>query len=189
VAVAPASIRLSSAGIFNSQSAPGPAAITTSIDPEPPREIPHTLAWRLVGLAMQLRAVRDCLRVGVVGPASGARTRVVERLQEQFRAGDVPSQRLLLPVPIELDPIAASLLLDRLSFLNAHGLRLLSLAETFFGVEGVPAWMEPAMPSPFSEICWVRFEKGIGRMEIRIWRGGTGPAGVRQGHPSASRCQ
>jgi DNA mismatch repair protein MutL len=72
-----------------------------------------------------------------------------ERLQEQFRAGDVPSQRLLLPLPVELDPIAAALLLDRLLFLNAHGFEIAEFGRNFFRIEGVPAWMEPADAEPF----------------------------------------
>ncbi|MFZ9682820.1 MAG: DNA mismatch repair protein MutL, partial [Cephaloticoccus sp.] len=67
-----------------------------------------------------------------------------ERLQEQFTQGDVPSQRLLLPVPMELDPIATALLLDRLDFLAAHGFEVSEFGRKFFRIEGVPVWMEPA---------------------------------------------
>jgi DNA mismatch repair protein MutL len=72
-----------------------------------------------------------------------------ERLQDQFRSGTVPSQRLLLPVPLELDPIAAVLLLDRLVFLNAHGFDLVEFGRNFFRIEGIPGWMEPADAEPF----------------------------------------
>jgi DNA mismatch repair protein MutL len=72
-----------------------------------------------------------------------------ERLREQFRAGAVPSQRLLLPVPLELDPIASALLLDRLEFLQTHGFEVAEFGRNFFRVEGVPVWMEPADAEPF----------------------------------------
>jgi DNA mismatch repair protein MutL len=61
----------------------------------------------------------------------------------------VPSQRLLLPVPLELDPVAAALLLDRLTFLHAHGFEVGEFGRNFFRVEAVPAWMEPADAEPF----------------------------------------
>jgi len=67
-----------------------------------------------------------------------------ERLQAQFRDAAVPSQRLLLPVPLELDPIATALLLDRLSFLAEHGVEIGEFGRNFFRIEAVPTWMEPA---------------------------------------------
>jgi DNA mismatch repair protein MutL len=72
-----------------------------------------------------------------------------ERLREQFRAGAVPSQRLLLAIPLELDAIASALLLDRLEFLNGHGFELAEFGRNFFRVEAVPAWMEPSDAEPF----------------------------------------
>lgn len=67
-----------------------------------------------------------------------------ERLQNQFRTGQVPSQRLLLPVPVELDPIASALLLDHLKFLQSHGFEISEFGRNFFRIEGLPTWMEPA---------------------------------------------
>ena len=72
-----------------------------------------------------------------------------ERLREQFRSGLVPSQRLLLPVPLELDPVSSALLLDRLTFLHTHGFEIGEFGRNFFRVEAVPAWMEPADAEPF----------------------------------------
>ena len=56
---------------------------------------------------------------------------------------------LLLPVPIELDPIAAALLLDRLTFLQASGFEVAEFGRNFFRVEALPVWMEPADAEPF----------------------------------------
>jgi DNA mismatch repair protein MutL len=72
-----------------------------------------------------------------------------ERLQTQFRNGAVASQRLLLPIPIELDPIATALLLERLAFLTQHGFEVVEFGRSFFRIEGVPTWMEPADAEPF----------------------------------------
>jgi DNA mismatch repair protein MutL len=72
-----------------------------------------------------------------------------ERLQEQFRAGTVAAQRLLLPVPVELDPVASSLLTDGRKFLVAHGFEVEEFGRNFFRIEAVPAWMEPADAAGF----------------------------------------
>lgn len=72
-----------------------------------------------------------------------------ERLQLQFKAGQVPSQRLLLPVPLELDPIASALLIDRLDFLNQHGFEIAEFGRNFFRIEALPGWMEPGDAESF----------------------------------------
>ena len=53
-------------------------------------------------------------------------------------------QRLLLPVPVELDPVASSLLTDGRKFLLAHGLEVAEFGRNFFRIEAVPSWMEPS---------------------------------------------
>lgn len=72
-----------------------------------------------------------------------------ERLQAQFRAGAVASQRLLLPAPLELDPISTALLLDRLALLQGCGFEVAEFGRNFFRIEAVPAWMEPGAAEPF----------------------------------------
>ena len=106
--------------------------------------------WRFVGLAHGSYALFETAAGLVLLDRRASHERVwFERLQAQFAAGAVPSQRLLLPVPLELDPIAAALLLDRLAFLNSHGFELAEFGRNFFRVEGVPTWMEPADAEPF----------------------------------------
>ncbi len=123
---------------------PAPASTPT---PTAPMAAP---AWRFVGLAHGSYALFETAAGLVLLDRRAAHERVwFERLQEQFRAGAVPSQRLLLPVPLELDPIASALLLDRLAFLNAHGFEVTEFGRNFFRVEAVPVWMEPADAEPF----------------------------------------
>ncbi len=125
---------------------PAPPAPPAS---DAPRPAP-ALSWRFVGLAHGNYALFETAAGLVLLDRRAAHERVwFERLQEQFRAGAVPSQRLLLPVPMELDPILTALLLDRLAFLNAHGFEIGEFGRNFFRVEAVPAWMEPADAEPF----------------------------------------
>jgi len=126
---------------------PASSAIT---DRAPVISAPLAPAWRFVGLAHGSYALFETAAGLVLLDRRAAHERIwFERLQEQFRAGEVPSQRLLLPVPVELDPIATALLLDRLEFLNAHGFEVAEFGRNFFRIEAVPAWMEPADTEPF----------------------------------------
>ena len=124
------------------------SAIANRQSPIPPP--PAALAWRFVGVAHGSYALFETAAGLVLLDRRAAHERVwFERLLEQFRAGAVPGQRLLLPVPLELDPIAAALLLDRLAFLQAHGFEIAEFGRNFFRVEAVPTWMEPADAEPF----------------------------------------
>ncbi|MBC7369787.1 MAG: DNA mismatch repair endonuclease MutL [Undibacterium sp.] len=125
---------------------PAPAAAPI----ENPKSKIENLHWRYVGLAHGSYALFETAAGLVLLDRRAAHERVwFDRLVAQFAAGAVPSQRLLLPVPLELDPIATALLLDRLKFLNGHGFEVSEFGRNFFRVEGVPAWMEPADAEPF----------------------------------------
>jgi DNA mismatch repair protein MutL len=107
-------------------------------------------AWRYLGLAHGSYALFETAAGLVLLDRRAAHERVwFERLREQFRAGLVPGQRLLLPIPVELDTIATALLLDRLKFLKTHGFDVAEFGRNFFRIEGVPAWMQPADAEPF----------------------------------------
>ncbi len=111
---------------------------------------PVSIGWRFLALAHGSYALFETAAGVVLLDRRAAHERVwFERLQEQFRAGAVPSQRLLLPVPLELDPVATALLLDRLKFLHTHGFELAEFGRNFFRVEALPTWMEPADAEPF----------------------------------------
>ncbi|ACB77318.1 DNA mismatch repair endonuclease MutL [Opitutus terrae] len=132
----------------------GAAAVPAPLKPASP-------SWRFVGLAHGNYALFETTAGLILLDRRAAHERVwFERLQEQFRSGAVPSQRLLLPVPVELDPIAAALLLDRVQFLNAHGFEIAEFGRNFFRIEAVPAWMEPADAEPFLRDLLGAFREG-----------------------------
>jgi DNA mismatch repair protein MutL len=108
------------------------------------------IGWRYVGLAHGVYALFETDAGLVLLDRRAAHERVwYERLREQFTAGRVGTQRLLLPVPVELDAITTALLLDRLAFLNGHGFEIVEFGRNFFRVEGVPEWMDPADAESF----------------------------------------
>ena len=132
--------------------APKPVSIVSPMVAVPALAPAHgtTSAWRFLALAHRAYALFETPAGLVLLDRRAAHERIwFERLQAQFRAGDVPSQRLLLPVPVELDPIATALLLDRLAFFNGHGFEVVEFGRNFFRIESVPVWMEPADAEPF----------------------------------------
>ena len=126
-----------------------------------PARAPAALQWRFVGLAHGNYALFETAAGLVLLDRRAAHERVwFERLREQFATGAVPSQRLLLPLPVELDPIMAALLLDRLAFLTAHGLEIAEFGRNFFRIESVPTWMEPADAEAFLRDVLAAFREG-----------------------------
>jgi DNA mismatch repair protein MutL len=108
-----------------------------------PATAPH---WRFVGLAHGNYALFETAAGLVLLDRRAAHERVwFERLREQFRAGEVPGQRLLLPIPLELDAIGAA---------------FAEFGRNFFRVETVPAWMEPADAEPFLRDLLGAFREG-----------------------------
>lgn len=108
------------------------------------------VTWHFLGLAHGAYALFETAAGLVLLDRRAAHERIwFERLQDQFREGGVASQRLLLPLPLELDPISSALLLDRLEFLNGHGFEIVEFGRNFFRIEAVPAWMEPTDAEPF----------------------------------------
>ncbi len=139
-----------------------PVARAPMAVPSPvPRPVAGAPAWRFVGLAHGAYALFETSSGVVLLDRRAAHERVwFERLREQFRTGAVPSQRLLLPLPVELDAIASALLLDRRRFLEAHGFDVAEFGRNFFRLEAIPAWMEPADAEPFLRDLLAAFRDG-----------------------------
>jgi DNA mismatch repair protein MutL len=106
--------------------------------------------WRYVGLAHGVYALFETDAGLVLLDRRAAHERIwYERLRAQFATAHMATQRLLLPLPVELDAITTALLLDRLGFLNGHGFEIVEFGRNFFRVEGVPEWMDPADAEAF----------------------------------------
>jgi DNA mismatch repair protein MutL len=124
-----------------------PAAVVAAATAASPMAAP---TWRFVGLAHGNYALFETAAGLVLLDRRAAHERIwFERLREQFKNGAVPSQRLLLPLPVELDAIASALLLDRIKFLQEHGFEVAEFGRNFFRIEAVPTWMEPGDAEDF----------------------------------------
>jgi len=106
---------------------------------------PSSTTWRFLALAHSVYAVFETPAGLLLLDRRAAQERIVfEDLADQFSAGAVITQRLLLPSVLELDPIACALLRDRIGFLLTHGFELAEFGRHTFRLEGVPAVLEPA---------------------------------------------
>ena len=108
------------------------------------------MGWRFLGTAQGDYILFEAPAGVVVLDRRAAHERIwFERLQAQFAIGEIASQRLLFAVPVELDAISSALLIDRLKFLNRHGLEVGEFGRNFFRIEAVPVWLEPADAESF----------------------------------------
>ena len=124
---------------------PPPAARAEATPPPPvPVPKPSTEAWRFIGLAHSVYALFETPSGLLLLDRRAAQERIVfEELAAQFAAGAVMVQRLLLPALLELDPVGAALLRDRLTFLAKHGFEVAEFGRQSFRLEGVPTVLDP----------------------------------------------
>ncbi|EIP99428.1 DNA mismatch repair protein MutL [Opitutaceae bacterium TAV1] len=131
---------------------PPPLSGSGPLPPSPPPRLPTpaATAWRYIGLAHGTYALFETAAGLVLLDRRAAQERILfERIEKQFADHTVATQRLLLPIPLELDPVASALLTDRLKFLAGHGFEVAEFGRNFFRIEGIPDWMDPAAASPF----------------------------------------
>jgi DNA mismatch repair protein MutL len=111
----------------------------------PQRSFAH---WRWLGHAQAYAWFETPSGVVLLDRRAAAERIIYEQLTEEFRRGVMGSQKLLLPVPFELDPISSALLIDAREFLVAHGFEIADFGRHFFRLEAIPSWMEPADAEP-----------------------------------------
>lgn len=147
-----ATVSLSAGGQLQ-RTSPAPTPTATPPSTPAPASSPSVApmpTWRFVGLAHGTYVLFETPAGLVLLDRRAAQERIwFERLRAAFRSGSVPAQRLLLPVPVELDPVSTSLLLDRLAFFQSHGFEVSEFGRNFFRVESLPTWMEPSEAEPF----------------------------------------
>jgi DNA mismatch repair protein MutL len=72
-----------------------------------------------------------------------------ERIKKSFAKADLPSQNLLIPEPIELEPLAAEVLQQHLQLLNAQGFAIEEFGRNFYRIEAVPTWLDASHAESF----------------------------------------
>ncbi len=107
-------------------------------------------AWRFVGMSFSQYVLFETASGIVIVDRRAAHERIwFERLRSQFAESRSAGQRLLLPVSLELEPVAAAMLIEARPFIEAHGFEVADFGRNFFRIEAAPQWMEPADAEPF----------------------------------------
>lgn len=115
-----------------------------------PAPAKQTQGWRLITLLKKRYALFDTARGLVMLHLRHADQRVrFERISKAFQDSTPPSQRLLIPHPIEFEPLAAEALKSQLKQLNAQGFQVEAFGRNFYRIEAVPTWLSPEQAESF----------------------------------------
>ena len=133
---------------------PGPAAAyvpPTSSAPISPAHAPAVrLGWRLLSRLREERAVFETPTGLAVLDLGAAHQRVLyESILAQFTAQKPVSQPLLVPLSIELEPLPAAVLKERLPLLTSAGFDFEEYGRNFWRIQALPAWLEPEQALAF----------------------------------------
>jgi DNA mismatch repair protein MutL len=131
---------------------------STSATPQPRPAAPAhseaaastTPAWRFITLLKKRYALFDTPRGLVMLHLRHADQRVrFERISRQFNDEAPPSQRLLIPQPLEFEPLASEALKAQLKRLNTQGFEVSEFGRHFYRIEAVPTWLSPEQAEAF----------------------------------------
>lgn len=103
----------------------------------------NTPSWRLISILKGQYGLFDTPRGLVMLHLRYADQRVrFERILKSYKESTPPSQRLLIPHTIELEPLASEALLTHLDLINKQGFQVEEFGRHFYRIEALPAWLE-----------------------------------------------
>jgi DNA mismatch repair protein MutL len=109
-----------------------------------------SLGWRLIIVLKKRYALFDTPRGLVMLHLRHADQRVrFERISKEFKDEKTTSQRLLIPHPIEFEPLASTALKSHLKQLSAQGFQIEEFGRNFYRIEAVPTWLSPEQAESF----------------------------------------
>ena len=125
--------------------ATSPAYVPPSAVPSASSHAPAVrLGWRLLSRLREERAVFETPTGLAILDIGAAHQRVLyESILAQFTAQKPVSQPLLVPLSIELDPLPASVLKERMLLLASAGFDFEEYGRNFWRIQALPAWLEP----------------------------------------------
>jgi DNA mismatch repair protein MutL len=108
------------------------------------------LAWRLVGRLRGDRAIFETPAGMVLLDLGSAHQRILfESIVTGLAAERPLTQPLLLPIPLEFDPLPAAVLSEQAAFLAAAGFDLEPYGRNFWRLNATPPWLEPGEAEAF----------------------------------------
>jgi len=95
-----------------------------------------------------------------------------ERILNDYQTSAPPSQSLLIPQPIELEPLAVETLRAHLELVNRQGFQIEAFGRNFYRIEAVPTWLEPEQAEGFVRdmIDLLRQRGGSHKQQELIWK-------------------
>jgi len=103
----------------------------------------NTPSWRLISILKGQYGLFDTPRGLVMLHLRYADQRVrFERILKSYKDSTPPSQRLLIPHTVELEPLASEALLTHLDLINKQGFQVEEFGRHFYRIEALPAWLE-----------------------------------------------
>ncbi|MGB0743367.1 MAG: DNA mismatch repair endonuclease MutL [Opitutales bacterium] len=93
-----------------------------------------------------------------------------ERILRTYDSDEPPSQGLLIPEPIELEPMAANTMAEHLKLLNGCGFRIEEFGRNFYRIEAVPTWLDPASAVAFVRDTIDAFRQNRNRNDRLRWQ-------------------
>jgi DNA mismatch repair protein MutL len=102
------------------------------------------LGWRLLSRLREERAVFETPTGLAILDLGAAHQRVLyESILAQFTAQKPISQPMLVPLSIELEPLPAAVLKERMPLLVSTGFDFEEYGRNFWRIQALPAWLEP----------------------------------------------
>jgi DNA mismatch repair protein MutL len=163
--IAPASV--ASAQPATQMAAPISAAPAAQVT-----EASKARTWRLLAVLKKRYAIFDTTRGLVMLHLRHADQRVrFERISKQYSKEAPPCQRLLIPHPVEFEPLASEALKTQLELLNAHGFEVEEFGRNFYRIGAVPTWLSPEQAEAFIRdlVDLVRLRGGLRKNSALSW--------------------
>ena len=129
--------------------------------PRPPPE--GRLNWRYIGAAHGSYVVFETDTGLVLLNWRGARSRILYEEILAVAGGRAPGrQKLLFPIPLELDAPGAAALQENLEFFRGNGFDIEPFGRNYFRIEALPEWLDPGQGESFARdlLGWLR-ERGL----------------------------
>ncbi len=106
--------------------------------------------WRYLGVAHEAYAIFETGAGILLLHRRGALERIFfENILERLKGVQSNRQKLLFPIPLELDPRLAATLVEHAQFLESKGFDIEPFGRNFFRVEALPDWLDPAQGEDF----------------------------------------
>ncbi|MCF7709917.1 MAG: DNA mismatch repair endonuclease MutL [Opitutales bacterium] len=103
------------------------------------------LSWRLLARLREERAVFETPTGLAIFDIGAAHQRVLyEDILRQFSEHKPVSQPMLVPLTIELEPLPAAVLKERMGLLQSAGFEFEEYGRNFWRVGALPIWLDPA---------------------------------------------